>query len=78
GTMIEAKGYGFASLLQSSYLKTRLTYRWIGQATRQVLASGGREIEWYFAEESAREYAEEIFGKIDALKRIRVIYRPME
>lgn len=78
GTMIEAKGYGFASLLQSSYLKTRLTSRWIGQAMRQVSASGGREIEWYFAEESAKNYAETIFENIDALKRIRVIHKSME
>jgi hypothetical protein len=78
GTMIEAKGYGFANLLQSSYIKRRLKKRWIGQAMRQVLASGGREIEWYFAEESARDYAEKIFSGVQELRRIRVIYKSME
>jgi hypothetical protein len=78
GTMIEAKGYGFASLLQSSYLEKRLTSRWLGQAMRQVAASGGREIEWYFAEESAANYAKSLFSGMDKLRRIRVIYRSME
>ncbi|MGH6795794.1 MAG: hypothetical protein ACREDH_11520, partial [Methylocella sp.] len=53
GTKIEAKGPGFAQMLESTFMYERICDRWVKQARSQVEASGGRAIEWYFAEEAA-------------------------
>ncbi|MGH6863912.1 MAG: hypothetical protein ACRECN_06515, partial [Methylocella sp.] len=77
GTMIEAKGPGFAKMLESDFMYDRISARWIKQATRQVDACGGRAIEWYFAEAAAAEEAEDIFAFYRTLKgRIRIIHIP--
>ena len=77
GTMIEAKGPGFAKMLESEFMYARISARWVKQATSQVEGSGGRAIEWYFAEEAAAEEAEDIFANNRFLKgRIKIIYEP--
>ena len=73
GTMIEAKGPGFARLLQYSYFaKEVLPALWGKQASRQVAAAGPRDLEWYFAEPEAAEKAAEIFGNNELLQKVRI------
>ena len=79
GTLIEYKGPGYAVQFEFSYAakyEERLTRDWLDQATRQVEASGGRPIIWYFAEERARDHARQIFAKRPVLRRIRTEYAP--
>ena len=77
GTMIEAKGPGYADALQKPFMVERLTDDWIEQATRQVQASEGRPLEWYFAEEKAAAEAERIFANDKILEdKIKIIYIP--
>jgi hypothetical protein len=79
GTMIEAKGPSFAEMLESTYLAGVIDGRWTRQATRQLQASGGRALEWYFAEDAAAEEARAIFDKNDDLRgRIIVFTVPAE
>jgi hypothetical protein len=78
GAMIEAKGPGYAKLLKYSYFSEEIFLaRWTKQAARQVDASGGRDLEWYFAEDAASTYARRLFRKAE-LQKIRVISQPME
>jgi len=73
GTMIEAKGPGFARLLRYSYFSTKvLPKRWERQAERQVSAAGARGIEWFFAEPEAAQWAEKWFRENENLRKIRV------
>ncbi len=75
--MIEAKGPGYADALQKPFMVERLTDDWIEQATRQVQASEGRPLEWYFAEEKAVAEAERIFANDKILEdKIKIIYIP--
>ena len=78
GTMIEAKGPGFARLLRYVFFsKEILPARWERQADRQVSAAGTRRIEWFFAEPEAAKRAEEIFRDgSDRFKNIKVRYEP--
>jgi hypothetical protein len=71
GTMIEAKGPGFGDMLRSDYMRDKIGRRWTGQAARQVAASGGRDIEWYFADQKAADFARRLFNKSEELKGIR-------
>ena len=74
GTMIEAKGPGYAKLLRYSYFHDDvIPERWKNQAGRQVEASGGRGLDWFFAEESAAARAREIFERINKLARINIL-----
>lgn len=73
--LVEAKGTGYARLLTLDPIEEELRGDWMDQATRQVEASGGRKIEWDFAEVEAADYAREIFEDKDNLSRIRVVYR---
>lgn len=77
GAMIEAKGPGFAKMLQSSYFSDFvLPARWERQAARQVAASGGRDLDWFFAEPEAADRAREIFDDARTLRKINVISIP--
>ncbi|MGH6813216.1 MAG: hypothetical protein ACREDM_13075 [Methylocella sp.] len=78
GTMIEAKGHRFAYLLGYPSIADSLAKEWVDQATRQVEASGGRAIEWYFAEKAAADRAREIFDRDSELRRIRIFTVPAE
>ncbi|WP_161607307.1 hypothetical protein [Methyloferula stellata] len=76
GTMIEAKGPGYGRMLGSQYFRDKFTDRWTRQASRQIAASGGRPLEWYFADREASEFARELFDGNKNLTRIKVIYEP--
>jgi hypothetical protein len=47
GAMIEAKGH-YEDVRQNRIISDSIDDKWVEQATRQVDASGGRDIEWYF------------------------------
>ncbi|MGH6839729.1 MAG: hypothetical protein ACREDT_13220, partial [Methylocella sp.] len=76
GTMIEAKGPGFAHMLERDFMYERISARWVKQATDQVDASGGRAIEWYFAETDAADKARDIFNEDTKLRRILIFTVP--
>lgn len=79
GTMIEAKGPGFARMLRSAYFSERvLPARRERQARRQLAASGGREVEWYFAEPEAADSARELFADDNDLRKIKIIVVPAD
>ena len=75
GAMVEAKGH-YADLMSSEFGERILKYDWTDQASRQVNASGGRDIEWYFHEQAAADYAQTLFSEIADLSRIRVSVLP--
>ena len=78
GTLVEAKGTGYADKIASKYDFFRESFKedWIKQARRQVAASGGRPIEWHFAEKGAAEYARNLFASTPGLERIIVVWTP--
>lgn len=77
GAMIEAKGPGYADMLQDSFFRDRiLPAQWKDQARRQIAASGGRDIEWFFAEPEAAIAAQKLFSNTSGLEKIKVIYMP--
>ncbi|MGB6176652.1 MAG: hypothetical protein WBF43_10040 [Methylocella sp.] len=79
GTMIEAKGPGYAERLANAFIAKSLAKEWTDQAQRQLAASGGRGLEWYFAEEKAADTARKVFDRNDRLAgRIRVFAVPAE
>ena len=75
--MIEAKGPGFAKMLENDFMRRRIRARWVKQATSQLQASKGRDLEWYFAEADAAVKAERIFAYYDWIKgKIKIIHKP--
>ena len=77
GTLIEAKGKGFADQLK----KGPNSFPWLGslqdmmdQATRQTEAAKGRPIEWHFAEKEVADYMRPIFAQ--RYPNISVHYTP--
>ncbi|MGH6852366.1 MAG: hypothetical protein ACREDJ_04030, partial [Methylocella sp.] len=68
GTMIEGKGPRFTKMMANNFMYDRISARWIKQATNQVEASGGRALEWYFAEAAAAAKADDIFAFYRTLK----------
>jgi len=76
GILIDAKGTGYAEpIARSDFMKKIFGGSWIAQARRQVAASGGRPIQWHFAEREAADYAREIF-KENGLEVVEVVYTP--
>jgi hypothetical protein len=61
GTMVEAKGPGYAEMLEYEILKNSLTQEWLAESGRQVDSSHGRPIRWYFADIRAALFAQGIF-----------------
>jgi hypothetical protein len=61
GTMVEAKGPGYAEMLKYEILKDSLTQEWLAESGRQVDSSHGRPIRWYFADIRAALFAQGIF-----------------
>jgi hypothetical protein len=79
GTMIEAKGPGYANLLRNELVAPGIVKKWTDQATSQLQASGDRGLEWYFAEEDAADEARKVFDRNDRLVgRIRVFTVPAD
>ena len=71
GTMIEAKGPGYAERLANTFMAKSLADEWAEQATRQLQASGDRGLEWYFAEEDAAAWARQVFEDNDDYRNLR-------
>jgi hypothetical protein len=61
GTMVEAKGPGYAEMLKYEILKDSLTQEWLAESGRQIDSSHGRPIRWYFADIRAALFAQGIF-----------------
>ncbi len=78
GTMIEAKGPGFAQQMKYPYFDKSIVPGWEDQARTQVKAAGTRNVAWFFAEPEAAEKAREIFGDDDQLQKIEIFYVPAE
>jgi hypothetical protein len=62
GTMIEAKGPGYAGLFRSGIKDLKAKREWLDQSEREVQASGGRDLRWYIAEPAAADFARQLFG----------------
>jgi hypothetical protein len=79
GILIEAKGTGYAEPLarKNGFMRNIFLAGWVKQARRQVAASGGRPIQWHFAERGAADAARELFRE-RGLGNIQVIYTPWE
>ncbi len=75
GTMIEAKGH-YEELMRSVWGRDETREDFKKQATRQVEASGGREIEWYFHEQAAADLARRLFDDNADLSRIKTNFLP--
>jgi hypothetical protein len=73
--MIEAKGH-YENVRQDDFISARIDQQWVRQGTRQVDASGGREIEWYFHEQAAADAAQDLFRQVPDLRRIKIYYLP--
>ncbi len=74
GTMIDAKGPGYAGLLSFDPARGNVTDKWLDQSLNQVQASGQRDVVWYFAEQGAADYALNLFKEYGK-GRERVIIR---
>jgi hypothetical protein len=61
GTMVEAKGPGYVPLLQNIWTAFSVIDEWVGESGRQLDASHGRPIRWYFAEPEAAAFAASLF-----------------
>jgi hypothetical protein len=75
GAMIEAKGHS-EDVRRNLILRDEMDNDWIEQATRQVDASGGRDIQWYFHEQAAADAASDLFEDDDKLDRIKIFVGP--
>jgi hypothetical protein len=77
GMMVDAKGPGYAGLLMYSVTMQSVVYEWLDEGSRQILASDGRDVRWYFAEKTAADFARELFRDYDGgLERIDVKLQP--
>jgi len=76
--MIEAKGPPFGKMLRYKFFQDRFTYEWTYQASREISASGGRPLEWFFADANAADFAGKLFRKTGSLSRIIVIHVPAD
>ena len=73
--MIEAKGH-YEEARKDDFISDRIDQQWVRQATRQIDASGGRDIEWYFHEQAAADAAQDLFRQVPDLRRIKIYYLP--
>jgi hypothetical protein len=79
GTMIEAKGLGYAWRLRAgAEIEKGLEEEFLDQAEKQVDAGGSRDIEWFFAEPEVMEKAKKIFERKPNLRKIKLIHVPAE
>ena len=78
GLLIDAKGTGYAGPIarKNPFMRNIFGAAWKAQARRQIEASGGRPIQWHFAEYGAAEYARELFRDDSELESVTVVYTP--
>ncbi len=63
--MIDAKGH-YEGFLSKAFGQGRIEDGWTGQAIRQLRAAqaaGGRQVEWWFYEQSSANFAKEVFER---------------
>jgi len=76
GMMIEAKG-NYADVLAFPEGARNIRDEWLDQSKRQLDASGGRPIRWYFAEAETAVFARKLFNEAGAgRERIEIVYLP--
>ncbi len=65
GAMIEAKGTGYAKMLSQpdDYPGIGVIRDWLNQSERQIQASQGRAVIWFFAEPAAADAARQQFSR---------------
>jgi hypothetical protein len=79
GMMADAKGPRYAVLLTYDQPMMSIVRAWWVQAGRQIAASDGRPVRWYFAELDAALFARELFDNDDQAggrARIEVVFLP--
>ncbi len=83
GMMAEAKGPGYDGLLAASKPGpvpewTTVIREWWAESGRQVAASDGRPIRWYFADLAVAQFARQLFDSdLDGVRqRIEVVFLP--
>jgi hypothetical protein len=75
GTMIEAKGPGYVEPLKYGFVQQE----WLEESGRQVDASAGRPIRWYFAELGPALSAWKLFRKANnGRERITIVWLPRD
>jgi hypothetical protein len=79
GMMAEAKGPRYAVLLTYDQPMGSIVREWWEEARRQIAASDGRPVRWYFAELDAALFARALFDSDDkdgGRARIEVVFLP--
>jgi hypothetical protein len=77
GMMVEAKGPGYAGHLRYEILKDSVSQEWLAESGRQVDASQGRPIRWYFAELGVALFAGDIFRTANkGRENIKIVWLP--
>jgi hypothetical protein len=75
GTMVEAKGPGYVEPLKYGFVQQE----WLGESGRQVDASAGRPIRWYFSELGPALSAWELFRTANnGRERITIVWLPRD
>jgi hypothetical protein len=75
GTMVEAKGPGYVEPLKYGFVQRE----WLEESGRQVDASAGRPIRWYFAELGPALSAWKLFRTANSgRERITIIWLPWD
>jgi hypothetical protein len=81
GSIIDAKfGYGAKVDEKRRFglaIRESLTKKWFVQGMRQIRAARGRQVIWYFSDQSALDFARQLFAENKDLARIRLEYLPM-
>ncbi|HTW34408.1 MAG TPA: hypothetical protein VMD53_07315 [Rhizomicrobium sp.] len=78
-TMMEYKGLRHGDNLGPNgfqQYRDSIAEEWTDEATRQVQASGGRRLEWHFAQQDALEFARALFAGNPLLSDIKLEYSP--
>jgi hypothetical protein len=76
--MVEAKGPGYDGLLGFRQGMGSVLPEWWEESGRQIAASDGRSVRWYFAELEAALWARDMFDRDpDGVRqRIEVVFLP--
>jgi hypothetical protein len=83
GMMADAKGPGYEGLLSASNSTfvpewTSVIREWWSESGRQIAASDGRPVRWYFADLAVARFARQLFDSDDSdgRQRIEVVFLP--
>ena len=80
GMLAEMKGSAYGNMLAKEnfpQIRDSLTKSWLDQSARQLAASGGRPLTWFFADKAAADFARRLFDDSGSdRERIRTINIP--